>query len=66
MMIISLTGLMFYILQWNARILIANEQQLKRFINKLKVTPAVICIQETWFKPSLDFLIPGHVNESVD
>jgi len=57
-MIISV--FMFYILQWNARSLIADGQELKRFVDEFKVQPELICIQETWLKPCLDFVIPGY------
>lgn len=50
------------ILQWNARSLIANGQELKGFINKLEIKPDVICIQETWLKQSLDFVIKGYIS----
>lgn len=48
------------ILQWNARSIIANGQEFKGFIKELKKKPEVICIQETWLKPSLDFVIKGY------
>lgn len=48
------------ILQWNARSLIANGQELKNFIEELEVKPNIICIQETWLKPTLDFIIYGY------
>lgn len=50
----------FLILQWNARSLIANGQEFKRYVQQLKVKPDVICIQETWLKPHLDFNIRGY------
>uniref|UniRef100_A0A8C2BUC3 Reverse transcriptase domain-containing protein n=1 Tax=Cyprinus carpio TaxID=7962 RepID=A0A8C2BUC3_CYPCA len=48
------------ILQWNARSIIANGQELKNFIEELEVKPNIICIQETWLKPTLDFIIYGY------
>lgn len=42
------------------RSLIANGQELKRFVKKFKEVPDLICIQETWLKPCLDFVIPGY------
>ena len=48
------------ILQWNARSLIANGQELKHFIEQLEDKPNIICIQETWLKPTLDFIIYGY------
>lgn len=50
---------MFYILQWNARGLVANGQEFKRFIDAFVEKPDVICVQESWLKPCLDFVIPG-------
>lgn len=35
------------ILQWNARSLVANGQELKHFIEEQAVKPNIICIQET-------------------
>lgn len=54
------------ILQWNARSLIANGQELKHFIEEQAVKPNIICIQETWLKPSLDFIIHGYVSVRKD
>ncbi len=45
------------ILQWNARSLISNGQEFKKFIAELTDKPHVICIQETWLKPQWDFVI---------
>lgn len=61
MMMINL--LMFYILQWNARSLIPNGQEFKRFVDVFKDKPEILCVQETWLKPCLDFVVPGY--ESV-
>lgn len=52
--------IMFCVLQWNARSLIKNGLELKKFVDKLEIEPELICIQETWLKPSLDFVIPGY------
>lgn len=46
--------------QWNARSLIANGQEFKKYIDNLIEKPNVICIQETWLIPQLDFLINGY------
>lgn len=54
------------ILQWNARSLIANGQEFKRYIHDLQKTPDVICIQETWLKPHLDFILKGYNNIRCD
>ena len=59
MMIVKLL-LMFCILQWNARSLIANGQELKKFIRDSDVKPHIVCVQETWLKPCLDFVLPGY------
>ncbi|KAL2092977.1 hypothetical protein ACEWY4_010289 [Coilia grayii] len=48
------------ILQWNGRSLIANGQELKYFVEKQHDKPNIICVQETWLKPSLDFRIFGY------
>lgn len=42
---------------------ISNGQEFKGFIKELRKKPDVICIQETWLKPRLDFVIKGY--ESV-
>lgn len=55
-----LTILMVIILQWNARSLLANGQEFKHFLNELNEKPDVICIQESWLKPHLDFVIHGY------
>lgn len=48
------------ILQWNARSLIANGQEFKSYIENLENKPNVICVQETWLLPRLDFVIKGY------
>ena len=55
--------MVFPLLQWNARSLIANGQEFKRFIEEAEDRPDIVCIQETWLRPHLDFIIPGY--ESV-
>lgn len=60
MICILINIITFYILQWNARSLIANGQELKKFIKEYKKAPELICIQETWLKPCLEFVIPGY------
>lgn len=52
--------MVFIILQWNARSLIANGQEFKRYVQELSRKPDVICIQETWLKPNLDFVLKGY------
>lgn len=51
---------MFYVLQWNARSLVANGQEFKRFVDAFKERPDVLCVQETWLRPNLHFVIPGY------
>lgn len=57
---------MFYILQWNARSLTANGQEFKKSLEEFKEKPEIICIQETWLKPNLDFKINGYICERKD
>lgn len=45
------------ILQWNARSLIANGQEFKKYIDNLSEKPNIICVQETWLIPKIDFVI---------
>ncbi len=45
------------ILWWNARNFIANSQDFKQFIYSQKEKPDLVCIQESWLKPRLDFMI---------
>ena len=52
---------MVCILQWNARSLSANGQELKKLIRDLETKPDLVCVQETWLLPHLDFVIPGYV-----
>lgn len=49
--------IMVILLQWNARSLLANGQEFKHFVNTLVEKPDIICVQETWLKPNLDFII---------
>ncbi len=48
------------LLQWNARSLIVNGQEFKKFVSDFSDKPHVICVQETWLKPQLDFVISGY------
>lgn len=48
-----------HILKLNARSLIANGQEFKKYIHESHIVPGVICVQETWLQPHLDFRIPG-------
>ena len=65
-MMLSKILMMFSLLQWNARSLIANGQELKKFIRDSEVIPQIVCIQETWLKPCLDFVIPGYIGLRKD
>jgi exonuclease III len=58
--------LMLVILQWNARSLVANGLEFKGYVNKMEVKPDVICVQESWLKPKLDFVIKGFVSVRRD
>ena len=49
------------ILQWNARSLIANGQEFKQYIYSQREQPDLLCIQQSWLKPNLDFIINGCV-----
>lgn len=58
--------IMLSILQWNARSLCANGQEFKGYINELNEKPDVICVQETWLKPRLDFVLKGYISVRRD
>lgn len=66
MRVISVFCIMFYIMQWNARSLVANGQEFKHLIDCLGEKPDIICIEETWLNPRLDFRIPGYKCERKD
>lgn len=53
--------MVFMILQWNARSLCSNGQEFKSFVDEMTEKPHVICVQETWLKPQLDFIMYGYV-----
>ena len=48
------------ILQWNARSLVANGQEFKKFVSSMQDKPNIICIQETWLRAQWDFIIQGY------
>lgn len=50
----------FLLLHWNARSLIANGQEFKKYIADMNKSPDIICIQETWLCKSLDFKMNGY------
>lgn len=49
------------LLHWNDRSLMANGQDFKKFIDSRSVKPDIICVQETWLKPNLDFVLNDYV-----
>ncbi len=55
-----MTRLLFHILQRNGRSLIANGQGFKKVVDELEVLPDVMCLQETWLKTHIEFVIPGY------
>jgi len=58
--------MVFHILHWNARSLISNGQEFKKVVSDMEVRPDVMCIQETWLRPQLDFVIPGYNSVRCD
>uniref|UniRef100_A0A3Q2ZQ74 Reverse transcriptase domain-containing protein n=1 Tax=Kryptolebias marmoratus TaxID=37003 RepID=A0A3Q2ZQ74_KRYMA len=54
------------LLHWNARSLVANGQELKGYIEEIAEKPEIICIQETWLKTRLEFVIKGYVSVRRD
>ncbi len=50
----------FLLLHWNARSLIANGQEFKKYVEDMSKSPDIICIQETWLCKSLDFKLNGY------
>ena len=52
---------MMKVLQWNARSVVANGQEFKHYLREMNEKPEVICIQETFLMPILDFVIYGYV-----
>lgn len=53
--------IMVFLLQWNARSLLANGQEFKKYIDELPSKPEVMCLQESWLRPNLDFRISGYM-----
>lgn len=49
------------ILQWNARNLIANGQEFKKYILNQERCPDIICVQKSWLKPCLNFSLQGYI-----
>lgn len=54
------------IFQWNSRSLISNGQDFKHFISNSVDKPHVICIQETWLKPEINFVLHGYIGVRRD
>lgn len=54
------------ILQWNACCLIANGQEFKRYLEDFIDKPDLFCVQESWLKLFLDFVVPDYVSERLD
>ncbi len=50
----------FLLLHWNARSLIANGREFKKYIADMSKSSDIICIQETWLCKSLDFKLNGY------
>lgn len=57
---------MVLFLQWNARSLLANGQEFKKYVDELPIKPDVICVQETWLKSNLEFRIVGYSSVRSD
>lgn len=51
---------MLSILQCDARSLIINGQEFKQFVEEQANKPNIICVQDSWFKPTLDFIVHGY------
>lgn len=62
----GLSSYVFQVLQWNARSLIANGQEFKKYLDDFDRKPDLICVQESWLKPCLDFVVPGYESEQLD
>ena len=48
------------VMQWNAQSIIAHGLEFKNFIHTCDFKPDIICLQETFLKPILNFKIPGY------
>lgn len=48
--------MVFHLLQWNARSLIANGQEFKKFVADSVVKPDIVYVQENWLRPHLGFI----------
>ena len=63
---INIVYMVIHILQWNARSLIANGQEFKKYVFETEPRPDILCIQETWLRPHLDFVLPGYTSARYD
>jgi len=45
---------------------VANGQELKKYVLNLEHKPSVICVQESWLKPNLQFAVPGYKSVRKD
>lgn len=52
--------MVIFILQWNARSLISNGQEFKKYIDDLNEKPDIVCVQESWLISRLEFNIKGY------
>lgn len=50
----------FSILHQNICSLISHGQEFKYYVCNLEIKPDIICLQETFLKPHLDFTMPGY------
>lgn len=49
--------MVFILLQWNEISVIGNGQE---FIDEFENKPHLICVQESWLKPHLSFVVQGY------
>ncbi|OOZ38146.1 endonuclease/exonuclease/phosphatase family protein, partial [Solemya elarraichensis gill symbiont] len=55
-----------HILHWNARSIKNKEQEFKQFIHDMQNKPDIICIQESWLKPTKKFTFHGYSVHRLD
>src|SRR6201995_5719006 len=48
------------IMQWNCRGLAIRKPELQNFLNNTKTLPDVICVEETFLKPTNNFFLHGY------
>lgn len=56
----------FHLLQWNAHSIAANGREFFKFLSNMKLTPSIICIQETWLDYIKEFVIEGFESHRID